>query len=72
MYWRNYGLWSALLDKCLKSPVSEDPTIRYIVNGPKHCWNMHDSTFIIFTEQCERNWVGKVCISDMESVNTFC
>ena len=26
------------LDKCLKSPVSEDPSKSNMVNGPKYCW----------------------------------
>ena len=40
------------LDKCLKSLVSEDPSKRNMVNVPKHCSNMHHSTFIIFIDQC--------------------
>ena len=36
------------LDKCLKSPVSEDPLTINMVNVPKHCWNLHHSTLIIF------------------------
>ena len=35
--------WS---DKCLKSPVSEDPSTSNMVNMPNHCWNLHDSWFI--------------------------
>ena len=33
--------------------------------GKKHCkrtehyYNLHDSTFIIFIDHCERNWGGK-------------
>ena len=30
-----------------------------MVNGPKQCWNMNDSTFIKFSEKSERNWVKK-------------
>ena len=37
MHFRNYGLQKTGLDKCLKSPVSEDPSISNIVNWPKHC-----------------------------------
>ena len=39
---RNLKTW---LDKCLTIPVSEDPLKSNMVNGPKHCWNMHHSTF---------------------------
>ena len=37
MYFENYRLWRKWLDKCLKSPVSEDPSIRDMVNGSKNC-----------------------------------
>ena len=47
------------LDKCLKSSVSEDPSTRNMANGPKHCWNLNSSTFVIFIDHCERNSVVK-------------
>ena len=47
------------LDKCLKSLVSEDISTGNMVNGIKHCSNLHDRTFIIFFDQCQGNWVGK-------------
>ena len=46
--------WS---DKCLKSSVSEDPSTSNMVNVPKHCWNLHHSTFIIFIGHWQRNCV---------------
>ena len=33
----NYGFRKALLDKCLKSRVSEDPSTSNIANGIKQC-----------------------------------
>ena len=41
-------LWTAKTwsDKCLKSPVSEDPSTSNMVNMPNHCWNLRDSWFI--------------------------
>ena len=30
-----------------------------MVNGPKHCWNLNDSNFIIFIDNGESNSVGK-------------
>ena len=48
--------WS---DKCLKSPVSEDPLTSNMVNVPKHCWNLHNTTFIRLIDHCQVNWVGK-------------
>ena len=61
MHFRNYGLRKAWLVRYLKSPVSEDPLTSNIVNGPKGCWNLHDSTFIIFIIYSEENWVLVIC-----------
>ena len=47
------------LDKCLKSPVSEDPSTSNMVNVPKHYWNLHHSTFIIFLRHWPGNFVRK-------------
>ena len=47
------------LDKCLKSPASEDPWTSDVVNGPKHYWNLHNCIFIIFIDNCKGNWVGE-------------
>ena len=47
------------LDKCLKSPVSEDPSKSNMVNVPKHGSNGHHFFFIIFIDHCQVNWVGK-------------
>ena len=55
MYSRHYGLRKTWLDKCLKSLVSEDPLTSNVVQGPIHCFNLNDSTFIIFTDDCEGN-----------------
>ena len=61
MYFRNHWLQKTWLDKCLKSPFSEDPSTSNMVNGPNHCWNLRDSTFIIFIDQYEGNWVAEMC-----------
>ena len=53
MFFRNYELRIRCLDKRLKSPVSDDSSTSNMVNGPKHCRILDDSTFIIFTDQCE-------------------
>ena len=59
MYFENFELQNTWLDNCLKSLVSEDPSKSNRVNGPKHCWDLHDSNFIIFIDHCEENWVLK-------------
>ena len=38
-----------------KKAVSEDPTTSNIENGPQHCLNLQNSTFIRFIDQYERN-----------------
>ena len=55
MYLWTYGLRKTWLDKCLKSPVSEDPLTSNMVIGLKHCWNVKNSTFTIFIDPCEDN-----------------
>ena len=59
MYFWTYVLPKTWLDNCLKSPVSEDPSTSDMVNGPKHCWNLNDSTFTILIDPCEGNSGGK-------------
>ena len=63
MYFWTYGLRKTLLDKCLKSPVSEDPLTSDKVNGPKHCAKLHDSAFTIFIDPCE-GYAGWKSLSD--------
>ena len=59
MYFSAYGLQKTWLDKCIKSPVSEDPSTSNMVNGLKHGWNLNDSTFTIFIDQSEATLGGK-------------
>ena len=47
------------LDKCLKSAASDDPSTSNMVNEAKHCWNLHQRSFIIFIDHCQVSWVGK-------------
>ena len=44
MYFQNYGLQKTWLDQCLKSPNSEDPTKSNMVNAPKYCSNLKDTS----------------------------
>ena len=57
MYFRNDVLQKTWLDKCLESPVSENPLTGNVVNGPKHTFSLNKSTFNIFIDHCERNCV---------------
>ena len=47
------------LDKSLKRSLLDDSSPSNIINVPKHCWNQHHSTFIIFIDHCQVNWVEK-------------
>ena len=51
MYFRNYRLPKTWLDQCLKSPLSEDPKKSKMVNAPKHCSNLKDTSlpYLLFT-----------------------
>ena len=59
MYIRNYGLPKTLLDQCLKSLVSENPTKSNMVNAPKNCSNLRDTSFTIFINHWEVNCLTK-------------
>ena len=59
MYFQNYGLRKTWLDQCLKSPASEDPSKSNMVNAPKHCSNLKDSSFTIFNDNLECNCLYK-------------
>ena len=59
MYFQNYRLRKMWLDKCLKSPVSEDRSKNSMEKGPKHCSNINHSTFSLFIDKCEGNSVEK-------------
>ena len=48
-------LQKTCLVKCIKRPVSEDPSTSNMVNAPKHCWNPNGSIFSIFIDPCEEN-----------------
>ena len=52
MCFGTYGLQKLSLDKCLKSPVSEDPLTSKMEIGPKLCPKLNDSTFTIFIDPC--------------------
>ena len=47
------------LDQSLISLPWEDPSKGSILNRPKHCQNMNDTTFTIFIDHCQGDWVLK-------------
>ena len=42
-----------------------------MVNGLKHCWNLHDTTLNIFIDQCERKWAGKILLGICKALGLF-
>ena len=60
------------LDKCVKSPVWEDPLTGGMVNGPKHGFNVNASAFTLLIDHYECNLVRKVFLSPIKSLKTFC
>ena len=46
-YFGGYWVREMWLLKCLKAPILEHPSRVNAFTGPKHCWNLHGSTFIV-------------------------
>ena len=55
MYFLTYGLQKTSMDKCLKSPVSDDPSASNMLNGTKHFSKPKFTTFATFIDPCEYN-----------------
>ena len=55
MCFGNYGLRNKWLDKCLKKAVSGNRSTGNMVNQPKHCLSLNDSTFTRFIDHSEGN-----------------
>ena len=70
MYFRNYGLPKTWLDQCLKSPVSEDPTKSNMVNAPKHCSNLKDTSLPYLLITWKSIVLQKVSVSHIQNVQT--
>ena len=54
-FW-SYGLQKTLLDKFLKSPISDGPPNNNMVNEAKHFSKLNDSPFTIFIGPWEYSW----------------
>ena len=70
MYFRNYGLPKTWLDQCLKSPFSENPTKSNMVNAPKHCSNLKDTSLPYLLITRKSIVLQKVSVSDIENLET--
>ena len=70
MYFRNYGLPKTWLDQSLKSPVSEDPTKSNMVNAPKHCSNLKDTSLPYLSITGKSIVLQKVSVGDIQNLKT--
>ena len=70
MYFPNYGLPKTWLDQYLKSPVSEYPTKRNMVNAPKHCSNLKDTSLPYLSITGNSIVLEKVSVSDVQNLKT--
>ena len=70
MYFRNYGLPKTLLDQCLKSLLSEDPTKSNMVNTPKHCSNLNNTSLPYLLITGKSIVLQKVSVSDIQNLKT--
>ena len=70
MYFRNYGLPKTWLDQCLKCTVSEDPTKSNMVNSPKHCSNLKDTSLPYLLITGKSILLQKVSVSDVKNLET--
>ena len=70
MYFRNYGLPKTWLDQSLKSPLSGDPTKSNMVNAPKHCSNLKDTSLPYLLITGKSIVLQKVSVSHIQNVKT--
>ena len=70
MYFRNYGLPKTWLDQCLKSPISEDPTKSKLVNAPKHCSNLKDTSLPYLLITGKSIVLQNVSVSHIQNLKT--
>ena len=70
MYFRNYGLPKTWLDQSLKSPVSEDPTKSNMINAPKDCSNLKDTSLPYLLITGKSIVLQKVSVSDVQNLKT--
>ena len=70
MYFPNYRLPKTWLDQCLRSPVSGDPTKSNMVNAPKHCLKLKDTSLPYLLVTGKSIVLQKVSVSDVQNLKT--
>ena len=48
--------------KCTIGPVTEPSSAVNVLTGPKHCWNLNESRFILLFDHFEISWVKKTSL----------
>ena len=71
MCFQNYGLPKTWRDECLKSLVSDDPTKSNMVNAPKHCANLKDTSLPYLLITGKSIVLQKISLSDVQNLKTF-
>ena len=71
MYFRYYRLSKTWLGHSLKYTVSEHPLTVNTLKGPKHLWNLHESTFIIFFISLMGNDFENMSLNDIWILEVF-
>ena len=59
VYFGSQRFWKTWLRKCLNSPASYHHSSLNMLEGPKHLWNLHESTFIKLCCISEGDWLRK-------------
>ena len=61
-YYRNYGIEKRCLLERLKGLASAHHSVINVLTDSKHCWSQHSTTFFLFLNEIEINWVGKTLL----------
>ena len=70
MCFQNYGLPKTWLDECLKSLVSDDPTKSNMVNAPKHCAYLKETSLPYLLITGKSIVLQKISLSDVQNLKT--
>ena len=70
MCFQNDGVPKTWLDECLKSLVSDDPTKSNMVNAPKHCANLKDTSLPYLLITGKSIVLQKISLSDVQNLKT--
>ena len=71
MYFRSLRLPNMLLDKYLKSPVSEHDSTVNMLRVYKYLWNLHRITFVLNLHHFGQNWLWKCLLVICEILGVF-